>query len=135
MEHCFSEPFVYFSIEGTITLVKEITITVKYSDEDIATAGGDPTLLILSYYDKDAGEWVILPTTVDTIAKTLTITVDNLGMWMVMAEEDPVEQAETITFWIWLVTVFGGLGVLFTIFSAITIVRRRKAKVNNHLTI
>jgi len=99
----------YFSIEGITTLAREITITVKYSDRDVAAAGGNPNLLTLSRYDEDAGEWVVLPTTVDTAAQTLTVTTDKLSMWMVMVEEAPTEPAEEPLFilplWTWLVIV------------------------------
>lgn len=104
-----------FSIEGITALAKEVTITVNYSDEDGAAAGGDPELLTLSRYDEDAGEWAVLPTTVDTVAQTLTVTTDRFSKWMVMVEEAPAEPAEQPPFrlpWIWVVIVVAGVPVI-----------------------
>ncbi|MFC1944923.1 PQQ-binding-like beta-propeller repeat protein [Chloroflexota bacterium] len=76
-----------FNIDGVTTLAKEITITVKYSEEDIAVAGGDPNLLMLARYNDDVGEWVILPTMVDTIAQNLIVTTDELSLWVILIKE------------------------------------------------
>ena len=77
-----------FAADGTPVniLEKEITITFRYTDEDLAVAGGDPGLLTLAYYDEDAGEWRHVPTTVDTEARTLACTVDHLSLWMVLVK-------------------------------------------------
>jgi len=59
---------------------------VKYTDADLAAAGGDPNLLTLSRYDEATGHWVIIPTTVDAQAKTLTAATAQFSNWMVVAE-------------------------------------------------
>lgn len=89
----FKAGSTYFTIEATTDntavteLGKEITITVKYSDEDVAAAGGDPSLLAIAYYDDDIGQWTDLITIVNTEQKTLTVTTDHLSRWMVLVKE------------------------------------------------
>ena len=115
-----------FSIDLTADLVPGtmVTITVKYSDDDLEACDGDPNKLTLSRYDEDTGEWVILTTTVDTEAMTLTASTDQFSTWMIMVSES---SAKGTALWIWLVAVFGGLGVILAISSAVIITRRRLA--------
>ena len=75
-----------FSVEGIAMLAKETTLIVRYSAADVEAAGGYPSLLTLSCYDEAAGEWLILPTELDTSARTLTAAAGQLSKWMVMAE-------------------------------------------------
>ena len=86
----------YFGIEGITTVAKEITVIVKYYDEDVQVAGGDPNLLILSRYDEGAGEWIVFAITVDTSDQTLTTATDRLSKWMVVVKEAPVGSAEEL---------------------------------------
>lgn len=91
--------------DGTLisTLAKEVTITIEYSEKDVAAAGGNPQQLILSRYDEESGEWIALPTTVDTTAKTLSATTSKFSRWIVMAEETHF----SLPWWIWLVIGIG----------------------------
>jgi thermitase len=84
----FKSGATYFSIEliGELAPGATTTITVRYTDADLAAAGGDPNLLALSRYDETTGEWVIIPTTVDAQAKTLTAATAQFSNWMVVAE-------------------------------------------------
>jgi len=83
----------YFVLEITdaggnamVTLSQPVTITVKYSDEDVAAAGGDPNDLVLAYYDETASEWKTLDTTVNTTDKSLSANTTHLSMWAVLAK-------------------------------------------------
>ena len=82
----FKAGATFFSIEltGELAPGAEITITVRYSDADLAATGEDPGLLALSRYDEDTHEWVILPTTVDAEARTLTATTTQLSTWTIL---------------------------------------------------
>jgi hypothetical protein len=82
---------------------------VKYTDADLAAAGGDPNLLALSRYDEAIGQWVVIPTTVDAQAKTLTAATDKFSQWMVVAAfpESPASSS-----WSIMGLLLGGL-VLF----------------------
>jgi thermitase len=83
----FKPGATFFSIEltGELAPGATTTITVKYTDADLAAAGGDPSLLALSRYDESAGQWVVIPTTVDAQTKTLTAATDKFSQWMVVA--------------------------------------------------
>jgi thermitase len=76
-----------FSIEltGELAPGATTTITVRYTDADLAAAGGDPNLLALSRYDEAAGQWVVIPTILDAQTKTLTAATDKFSEWMVVA--------------------------------------------------
>jgi C1A family cysteine protease len=68
------------------TLAEDMTIIVKYSDEDVAAAGGNPRHLTLAYYDEAIGQWKILGTIVDINDGTLSTTADHLSQWMVLVK-------------------------------------------------
>jgi hypothetical protein len=75
-----------FSVEGVMgILAKRATITVRYSDPDLAAAGGDPSLLSLARWDQSDGRWTILPTRADSSAHTLTAETDRFSLWAVVA--------------------------------------------------
>ncbi|MCX5992121.1 MAG: fibronectin type III domain-containing protein [Chloroflexi bacterium] len=115
----------YFVIEITdasgnpvVTLSQPITITVKYSVEDVAAAGGDPNNLVLAYYDETAGEWKPLDTTVNTSDKTLSATTNHFSTWAVLAKSP----SEGLAAWIWIVI---GIGAALGAGIVAYIVRRR----------
>lgn len=79
----------------------------------MAVADGDPRLLTLSRYDESTGEWVVLPTTVDTVAKTITAITNKASRWSVMAREVPAEQpAGGLPVWVWII---GGAAVIMLV--------------------
>jgi len=63
---------------------KPITLTFKY-DPALIPEGVAETDLVVAWYDEVAGQWVELPTTVNTVTKTLTVQVTHLSKWAVMA--------------------------------------------------
>lgn len=69
-----------------VTLSQPSTITVRYSDADVAAAGGDPKNLVLAYWDETAGRWKVLKTTVDTANMTLSASTTHLSTWAVLAK-------------------------------------------------
>ena len=74
-----------FEVTGLAGLLsKPATVTVMYSADDLAAAGGDASQLKLAYFDAAQNSWVILPTQVNTQATTLTATTTQLGTWAVM---------------------------------------------------
>jgi hypothetical protein len=79
-----------FEITGLNGLLsRDATVRINYSPGDVSAAGGDASLLKLSYYDPSQGAWVILPTQVDIQATTLTATTNHLSVWAVMAAGSP----------------------------------------------
>ena len=107
----------FFSIGGITTLAKEINITIKYSDEDVAAAGGDPQRLALAYYDEGTGKWKVLATTVDSTGKTLSTTTDHLSTWAVLVKTEWTLFGLPI--WAWAV-----IGAVVVISAGIVIGRR-----------
>jgi len=83
-----------FEITGLSGLLsKEATVRITYSADDLAAAGGDASLLKLSYWDAAQGSWVILPTQVNMQEMTLTATTNHLSVWTVMVSSSPSEAA------------------------------------------
>ena len=74
-----------FEITGLSGLLsRDASLQVIYSGDDLAAAGGDASLLKLAYWDNGQGQWVILPTQVNTQQKMLTATTNHLSVWAVM---------------------------------------------------
>jgi ligand-binding sensor domain-containing protein len=119
----------YFVIEITdasgnpvVTLSQPITITVKYSQEDVDAAGGDPNNLVLAYYDEAAGEWKTLDTMVNTSDKILSATTTHLSTWAVLAK---AAESNGAPFWIWIIV---GVGVAAVVAVGLVIWRRMVKK-------
>jgi PKD repeat protein len=83
------------------TLSQPATITVKYSEADVAAAGGDPKNLVLAYWDEAAGRWEVLKTTVDTANMTLSVSTTHLSTGAVLAKTTPASNA--LRPWLWAV--------------------------------
>jgi hypothetical protein len=101
---------IYFSIEAGAELQKAITICVRYSDDDVAAAGGDPHRLRLAYYDEDAGRWQVLPTTIYELPRTACATTDTLSDWAIFVQ---IGGGGGLAWWAWLLIGLGGLVLIF----------------------
>ena len=74
-----------FRIDGlTGLLVKEATLTVKYSPADLERAEGDASRLTLARWDEANNQWSVLKTKVDKEANTLSTKTNQLSIWAVM---------------------------------------------------
>lgn len=74
-------------VADTLSAGAAVTIKVEYTEADIAAAGVKPELLTLLCYYGDTGEWIAAPTTVDTAARTVTVTTDLIdGEWILAGE-------------------------------------------------
>ena len=73
-------------LEG-FSFFRPITITVKYTDDDVATAGGNPYNLEIMYYDTSLDAWTGLLTTIDLVAKTATARVTHLTAFALVAQQ------------------------------------------------
>ena len=78
---CFTIEAVDTVGNSIVTFSQPVTITVKYTDEDVTAAGGDPNGLVLAYYDNAAEKRQPLDTTVNTSDKTLSATTTHLSTW------------------------------------------------------
>ncbi len=87
-----------------------VTITVKYSDEDLAVAGDDPENLVLAYYNETTGKWNPRETTLNRADRSLSATTTHFGTWAILAES----HSRGLTSWIRIimgVAIALGLGI------------------------
>jgi len=128
--HGFKAGTTFFTVEAKdaggnsiVTLSQPLTITVKYSDEDVATASGDPNNLVLAYYDEAVGKWNPLTTTVNTTDKTLSAITTHLSTWATMAL---AAEGNGVPFWIWITV---GVAAVFAVgLGAYLVGKRQVAK-------
>ena len=66
-----------------------VTITLSYSDDDVATAEGNPHRLVVHKYDDNASAWVALSTTVDLANKTVQTKVSRFSLFALMGGATP----------------------------------------------
>jgi len=75
-----------FQVDGLSGLLsKDATISVRYSDADLAAAGGDVSKLILARYDTSDSKWTLLNTNVNRDTNTLSATTNRFSTWAVVA--------------------------------------------------
>jgi hypothetical protein len=78
------------TLEGiTGLLTMDATVVVKYTDDDLKAADGDPSRLSLARWDADKSRWTLLPTTVDQGERTLTAGTNRLGIMEVLGSPPP----------------------------------------------
>jgi hypothetical protein len=74
-----------FQIDGLSGLLsKDATITVIYSDADLAVAGGDASKLVLARYDQSDSKWTALTTTLNKDTMSLSAQTNRFSTWAVM---------------------------------------------------
>jgi hypothetical protein len=73
------------TVDGlTGLLAKPATIVVRYNPADLQAAGRDSTTLSLARWDRAGVKWILIPTSVDSGAMTLTATTDRFGIMAIM---------------------------------------------------
>jgi len=76
-----------FAVDGfTGLLSQQATVKVRYTPDDLASAGGDANKLALARWDQPPGSWTVLPTTVDKNAQTITATTNRFSTWAVVVQ-------------------------------------------------
>ncbi len=107
-----------FRIDGlTGLLLKEATVTVKYTPADLDKAEGDASRLRLARWDEADNQWSVLNTTVNKEATTLTTNTNQLSIWAVMVA------AQAGVNWILIAGVVAG--VIIIALLIFLLVRRR----------
>jgi len=87
-EHTNYIGLVYkFLYEGT-TFDPSVDLTIRY-DESLIPEGIDENNLIIATWDKYAGEWIELESTVDTEKNTVTIKIDHFTKFTILAHHRP----------------------------------------------
>ena len=79
----FLESFVSISINDT-TAIQGITITMHYTDQQIAELGLNEGSLAIWYWNESSGNWVELPSTVDTVNNTVIAYSDHLTYFAIL---------------------------------------------------
>ena len=60
---------------------RPVSIKATYTEQLLQRSGGDPDRLILTWFNEDTGQWEVLPTSVDPIARTLEASVDHFSLF------------------------------------------------------
>jgi hypothetical protein len=106
-----------------VTLSQPSIITVKYSEADLAAAGGDPNHLVLAFYDEASGRWKALKTSVDTGNMTLSASTTHLSTWAVLAKT--ASASNGLPLWSWVVI---GLAAVLVMGTGTYVVAKRVAR-------
>jgi len=104
---CFSIEAADASGETIFATSRLVTITVKYSDEDLAAAGGAAKNLVLAHYNEATGKWNTHETAVDSADRTLSATTTHFCTWVILAKSPPDSAASGIGVVIGIVAVLG----------------------------
>jgi hypothetical protein len=119
--------FVISALDETgneiITLSQPSTITVRYSEADVAAAGGDPNRLVLAYWDETAGKWKPLKTSVDAAKMTLSASTTHLSTWAVLGKTTSASNG--LPLWIWAII---GMVAVLAAGTGIYLVAKRAAR-------
>jgi hypothetical protein len=100
-----------FDVEVSGNLNEAVTIVIRYTAADLAASGGVPGRMVLTRWDEQLQQWETLPTSVDTVAQTLTATTDKFSSWMVMFRE--VTSWERNRLWILLLSIMAAASLVF----------------------
>jgi PKD repeat protein len=103
---CFTLSAVDGEGKEILMFARLVTITVKYSDEDVAAAGGDLNDLVLAYYNEATGKWKVVDTALNRTDKSLSVTTTHFSTWAVLAKTS----SDGLASWQW--TVIGLVAVM-----------------------
>ena len=73
-----------------------VTIAVKYTEDDVLLAKGNPVNLVLQKYDPIFQIWTALSTTFDPAAKTVSTQVSRLSLFALMGSGQPEVPGPTL---------------------------------------
>jgi PKD repeat protein len=74
--------------KAVTSLSRPATITLKYSDEDLAAAGGDPGNLVLAYYNAATDKWTLTEAAFNGTNKTMSTTATQFNTWAILVKTD-----------------------------------------------
>ncbi|MEM4447444.1 MAG: hypothetical protein QW461_09135 [Candidatus Jordarchaeales archaeon] len=125
--------FIEITLDDESALVS-LTLVFSYSDDEVARAGLDESTLAVYYWDESSGSWVrIEGSVVDTVANTVTVTVDHITYFAIVGSTGR-EEASWLPFVVFLARpastalVVAGVGVVVLLVSMVAalILRRRR---------
>ena len=118
---------ICFRVDGLSgLLVKEATVIVKYTADDLAAAGGDVSKLRLARWDN--GQWTVLETNADEGAMTLSASSNQMSIWAVVVVPHESSAAESSgASWVTPVAaIVGAIVLALVVVVMIFLVRRRR---------
>jgi len=96
---CFTVSAVDSEGKEILMFSRLVTITVKYSDEDVAAAGGDLKDLVLAYYNEATGKWKVVDTTLNKTDRSLSVSTTHFSTWAIMAKTS----SNGLASWQWVI--------------------------------
>lgn len=79
-----------YEFEPCATFDPSVTLTILY-DEEALPEGFVEANLTIGYYDEERGEWIVLPSVVDTFANTVTAEITHITAFAALAPQAPAE--------------------------------------------
>ena len=120
---CFTLEAVNARGKAITSFSRPVTITVGYSDGDVAQAGDAPENLVLAYYNEATGKWSLLATTFNGTNRSLSATTTHFSTWAILVKTS----SGGLALWIKiLIAVVAVLAVGVVVVRAITVERMNK---------
>ena len=94
----FTEALQYFELnsenlpEGT-----NLTLTISYEDSLIEQLNLSQENLRITFFDDTDKRWVVIPSTVDTSANTVSAVIDHFSLWAVVDNSDAIREKTPAT--------------------------------------
>jgi PKD repeat protein len=114
---CFTLEAVNARGKAITSFSRLVTVTVKYSDEDVAAAVGDLENLVLAYYNEATGKWKIVDTTLHRTDKSLSATTTHFSTWAILVQSPSRGTALWIQIVIGIAAVLGVAIVIWKLIS------------------
>ena len=114
---CFTLGVVDAEGKEIIMFSQWVTVTVKYSDEDVAAAGGTLENLVLAYYNEATGKWMIVETTLNSTDRSLSATTTHFSTWAILVKTSSRGTALWIQIVIGIAAVLGVAIVIWKLIS------------------
>jgi PKD repeat protein len=111
---CFTLEAVSTSGKAITSFSRPVTITVRYSDGDMAQAGDAPKNLVLAYYTEATGKWSLFKTIPNGTNKSLSATTTHFSTWAILVKT----HSDGLALWIRIV-----IGIAAALVVGVVVVR------------
>ncbi|MEM2574012.1 MAG: hypothetical protein QXF77_06320 [Candidatus Jordarchaeales archaeon] len=123
--------FIEITLDNESALVS-LTLVFSYSDDEVARAGLDESTLAVYYWDEQSRSWVrIEGSVVDTVANTVTVTVDHITYFAIIGSTGK-EEASWLPFVVFLAQppntalIIVGVGAVVLVSMVVALILRRR---------
>jgi hypothetical protein len=112
--------FVVVTFDMAASDFSQATITLNYADSDVQNI--QPPYTVYKYLPA-TGSYVALPSTVDTVAKTITITLNSVDdPLFAIGGSTEVAPTSSVPVWTWAVTISA---IIIIVLAAVLLLKRR----------